>query len=391
MCVSQTRSSLLSRSGFLGAVSAAALPLFAEPARALAAVQDLAGKQATLAIPAGLSPANERAARIASTSPYIRAHVAQITELAASIGDATLRADVLDLLVRPIPRYLQRYPDAASRAAMRDAMAFAGFIAPDAPVAGVFPPMSQALGYAQPFWSAPGSDTNGHHSYPGGLCVHELFNARMGEQFTRVYDLQYFNGRSAVDRDLAIAAALYHDIMKTMVFQYNADGTFFDELLIGDTGGHHVLSGAEAIARGRDARFVTVLLSAHAAPSLGDQAKVVTWCRAAAMLAGVDPVEYGLVRKTNDGYALATLPVIECFVNHLSDHDYVLAIDATHHVRPMLATVAPRFGIDPHDVGALNWWRLRVCSHVTEIALYYELTRSEKAFVAAVEAAHLPA
>ncbi len=200
-------------------MGAAALPLFADPARALAAVQDAAGEQArSLTIPAGLAPANERAARIASGSPYIRAHVAQITALAASIGDATLRADVLDLLNLPVPRYMRRYPDAASQIAMRDDLAFAGFIAPGAPVSGVFPPMSPALGYAQPFWSAPGSDTNGHHSYPGGLCVHELFNARMGEQFTRIYDLQYFNGRSTVDRDLAIGAALYHDIMKTMVF-----------------------------------------------------------------------------------------------------------------------------------------------------------------------------
>ncbi len=368
-------------------MGAAALPLFAEPARALAAVQEAAGEQAGLIIPAGLTPANERAARIASGSPYIRAHVAQITALAASIGDATLRADVLDLLSRPVPRYMRRYPTPASQLAMRDAMAFADFIAPDAPVSGVFPPMSPVLGYAQPFWSAPGSDTNGHHSYPGGLCVHELFNARMGEQFSRIYDLQYFNGRSTVDRDLAIGAALYHDIMKTMVFQYNADGTFFDELPIGNTGGHHVLSGAEAIARGRDARFVTVLLSAHAAPSLGDQAKLATWCRAAAMLAGVDPVEYGLVRKTDNGYELATLPAIECFVNHLSDHDYVLAIDAAHHVRPMLAAVAPRFGVDPRDPEALNWWRLQVCSHATEIALYHELTRGEAAFVAAVGSA----
>ena len=386
MCVSSKRSSLLSRSGFLGAVSAAALPLFAEPVRALAAVQEHAGAEATLRIPVGLSQANERAARIASGSPYIRAHVAQTEALAASIGDATLRADVIDLLRRPIPRYLQRYPDAVARLAMRDRMANAGFVAASAPVEGIFPPISQTLGYAQPFWSAPGSDTNGHHSYPGGLCVHELFNARMGEQFARVYDLQYFNGRPTVDRDIAIGAALYHDIMKTTVFQYHPDGTFFDELLIGNTGGHHVLSGAEAIARGRDARFVTALLSAHAAPSLGDQSKVVTWCRAAAMLAGVDPVEYGLVRRDIEGYELAQLPAIECFVNHLADHDYVLAIDAAHHVRPMLARIAPRFGVDANDPATLQWWRLRICSHATEIALYHELTRGETAFENAVKA-----
>ena len=278
---------------------------------------------------------------------------------------------------------MRRYPTEAARVELRDALAREGFVAVDAPVAGIFPPVG-AHGIAQPFWSAPGSDTNGHHSYPGGLCAHELFNARMGEQFAQTYDRQYFDGRRDVDRDLAIAAALYHDIMKTVVFQYRADGTFLDELSIGATGGHHCLSGAEAIVRGHDARFVTVLLSAHAAPSLGDEAKVVTWCRAAAMIAGVDPVEFGLVRRTADGFALAALAPIEAFVNHLSDHDYVLAIHAAHEVRPQLARVAPRFGVNVGDAAALNWWRLRVCSEHSEIALYGALTRGDDAFVAAL-------
>jgi hypothetical protein len=38
------------------------------------------------------------------------------------------------------------------------------------------------------------------------------------------------------------------------------DGTLAGELTIAGTGGHHILSGAEAIARGRDPRFITTLL-----------------------------------------------------------------------------------------------------------------------------------
>ena len=378
MCVSDSRASLLTRSAFLGAVSAAALPL-------VTSVADAATMPASLVVPKGLTPSNARAASIAASSPFIARLYGEIRALAHSIGDARLRANVVNLLEHPEPHYMRRYPTQQSRAELRDALARAGFVAADASIAGIFPPIG-AQGIAQPFWSAPGSDTNGHHSYPGGLCAHELFNARMGEQFAQTYDRQFFDGRRDVDRDVAIGAALYHDIMKTVVFQYNDDGTFFEELSIGATGGHHCLSGAEAIARGLDARFVTVLLSAHAAPSLGDEAKVVTWCRAAAMIAGVDPVEYGLVRRTADGYALAALAPIEAFVNHLSDHDYVLAIHAAHEVRPELARLAPRLGVDASNARDLNWWRLRICSERSEIALYHALTRGDDAFVAAVQA-----
>lgn len=385
MCVNHQRSSLLSRSGFIGAVSAAALPLFSEPARALDAVAQAAGSDGVrLPVPAGLSAANTRAAQIATASPFIRVLTAQAMSLAQSIGDSTLRSDVVALLLNPAPRYIRRYRTPESRVALRDALARAGFVATDAPVEGIVPPVSET-GLAQPFWSAPGSDTRGHHSYPGGLCAHELFNARMATQFAQTYDRQYLDSTHGVSTDIAIAAAFYHDIMKAAVFQYRDDGTFFDELQIAGTGGHHCLSGAEAIAHGHSARFVTVLLSAHAAPSLGDEAKVVTWCRAAAMIAGVDPVEYGLLKKERDGYALAQPPPVEAFVNHLSDHDYVLAIHAARAVRPMLDALAPQFGVAVTDVGALNWWKLRICSHVSEIALYHELTKSEDAFARAVK------
>jgi hypothetical protein len=217
------------------------------------------------------------------------------------------------------------------------------------------------------------------------LLVHELYNARMATQFAQNYNHQYFSDTRAVNPDLATAAAFYHDVMKAVVFQYNDDGTFLDEVQIGATGAHHCLSGAEAIVRGLDAKFVVILLSAHAAPSLGDEAKVVTWCRAAALIAGVDPVAYGLVKKTVDGYALADRPPIEAFVNHLSDHDYVLSIEAAQTVRPMLAKIAPQFGVAAGDDRALNWWRLKVASAASEIALYHELLRGEAAFVTVVK------
>lgn len=365
------------RSAFLAAAGAASLPLLVQPGRAVAEMSNSAR----------LDAPNARAADIAMRSELVQAQWNAGRELASSIRDALLRADVLDAMRDTRPHYQRRYPTAESRVALRDAFAREEFVAPDAPVEEVFPPVGPD-GIAQPFWSAPGSAADSHHAYPGGLCAHELFNARVGEQYAQTYAELYFGGRPEVDRDLCVAAALYHDIMKTVVFQYREDGTFTPELTIAGTGGHHVLSGAEAIARGRNARFVTVLLSAHAAPSLGDEAKVATWCRAAAMLAGVDPVEYGLLTKTSAGYALAQPPSIEAFINHLSDHDYVLTVHAAQQVLPMLAALAPRFGIAAGDAVAMNWWRLRIRAHVADVTLYHELLRGGQAFAEAVERAH---
>jgi hypothetical protein len=376
----------VSRGGFIGAFgAAAALPLFAEPARALDQVQTDAGTAGeALVAPVGLTGANRRAAEIASNSPFVRVQTAQCYTMAQAIGDAKLRSAVLSVLVEPRPRFMRKYRTQEDRVLLRDALARDGFVDAAAPVSGIFPPVTDS-GIAQPFWSAPGSDTNGHHSYPGGLCVHELFNARMATQFAQNYNHLYFDNARAVSGDIAVAAAFYHDIMKAIVFQYRDDGTFLDEVQIGATGAHHCLSGAEAIARGMDANFVIVLLSAHAAPSLGDEARVVTWARAAARIAGVDPVAYGLVKKAGDGYALARPAPIEAFVNHLSDHDYVLSIAAAQAVRPALADMAPKFGVAPGDATALNWWRLQVTSAASEIALYHELLRGESAFTSAVK------
>ena len=376
MCIEAKRSTLFSRASFLAAAGAAAAPIWAAAAPS--------HPQAFPSLPGGLAPANARAAKIAHASPFIRARYEGVLRLIHSMGDAKLRADVLELIENPAPRYASKYPTAQSRTALRDALAREGFVKPDAPVSGIFPPGTEVIAtdrppsmgvrVVQPFWSAPGSDLNSHHSYPGGLLVHELFNSTIAANFERTYDALYFDGASRVNRDVVIAAALYHDIMKTVVFQFNDDGTLLPELSIGDTGGHHCLSGAEAIARGHDARFVTVLLSAHAAPSLGDEQKVVTWCRAAATIAGVDPVEYGLVKKTADGYALAALPPIETFVNHLSDHDYVLTIPAVREVAARLRTIDPSL-----------WYRHEVLATHSAVALYQTLaTQGEAAFRAQV-------
>lgn len=394
MCVDAGRSRLFGRAEFLGALGVAATPLLAGVAGATEPLRPsdparLSGQLASLTPPSGLARGNAAAARIAASSRFVAKTYAATLALARSIGDRALRESVLALLDDPKPTYAAKYPTPESRAALRDALVREGFIAAGSPVEAIFPSGTEAdtTRAPQPFWCAGGSGENSHHSYPGGLLVHEFFNASLATSFASAYDRVYFSNRNTIDRDTVIGAALYHDIMKTVVFQWNQDGTLFKEYPIGgagkEDGGHHVLSGAEAIVRGRSARFVIALLSAHAAPSLGDEAKVAKWCRAAALVAGIDPVEYGLLKKNGSDYVLApTYVPIEAFVNYLSDHDYVLSVHAVHEVLPQLQRLAPRYVVSSTNATAtarrglytsFAWFKNDAFSTLSAIGLYQTL------------------
>jgi len=381
MCVSLQRQDLFNRAAFFGVMSAVGAPLVLGTG-AVAATADV--DRYPLPPPSmSLARGNARAVRLAQGSPFVHATYARVEELARGITDEKLRASILAFLRDPNPTYARRTPTAAARTAVRDELARAGFVKPDAPVAGIFPPGTDpqvAIG-VQPFWSTPGSGENSHHGYPGGLGVHEYFNASMASQFADTYDRHYFDGRRTIERDTVVGAALYHDIMKAVVFQWHDDGTIFDELEIAQTGGHHILSGAEAIVHGRTPHFVTTLLSAHAAPSLGDETHVVDWCRAAAIVAGVDPVQYGLLVRDGSTYKLAVTPPLECFISFLSDHDWVLSVHAAHVIGDQLKR---RYAARPAET-TYAWYRAAVLSKTTAISLYDTLARrGEDAFASTV-------
>jgi hypothetical protein len=387
MCVADGRSALVSRTAFLGVLAAAAVPLVAGSAAAEAA--DVASAGTPFPEPHGpLTPGNAAAAMLARNSNLAAASYARVEALLASIGDSSLHAALLDAIRNPQALYASKHPTPSSRLAVRDELARAGFVAADAPVGGVFPAGTEpaALVAIQPFWAAPGSSRGSHHAYPGGLALHESFNATMAQGYASTYDLHYFGGRPVVSRDTVVAAALYHDIMKTVVFGWNDDGTLYDELTIAGTGAHHILSGAEAITRGHGARFVVTLLSAHAAPSLGDEAKVIAWSRAAAIVAGVDPVDYGLLRRDGSGYALAADPVpLEAFINHLSDHDYVVSIHAMRVVSARLEQRWAQITELAYLAPTFDWYRAMLLTRTSALTLYTTLAQyGDAAFESAI-------
>ncbi len=288
----------------------------------------------------------------------------------------------LAVLRNPAPTYQLKSPTAGDKEAVRQQLLDAGLMPAATDLQGVFPPVADPHQAPQPFWSAPGSTYSGHHAYPGGLATHEWFNGTMARHFADTYDTIYglASDSSAVNLSIALAAPLWHDIHKVTVMQWNEDGSELAERTIADTGAHHPLSGAEAIVRGMPPEFVVALLSAHDPPSTvksnpdetGLQ-RLVNYIRAAAIIAHVDPVQAGLLKKTDDGgYTLVTQPAqVEGMINHLSDHDFVFSGDSAAILAQTLKNLAPSYGIDPDaDPARYNLFRNTVFSQLPDIRLY---------------------
>ena len=278
---------------------------------------------------------------------------------------------------------------------------------------GVFPPVvndgTACPQLPMPFYAAPGSAFGSHHSYPGGLPIHESNNEssdiELAGQYRSVYlhkdegvvalNPEAVRGRPVthasilIDQDIIVGAPIWHDWAKPIVFQWNADGSEFHELNIGGngitdnngaagnskTGGHHILSIAESMARGLSPAFVITQASAHSNPSLGNEYKVVNWIRAAAIIDGIDPVATGYLMTDAKGNprlpALRDLGDIdlanidlanlgqtnllaEYQLHNLSDADFTYSIPAIGETQIILETLAPRYGYDPTNVSVYN-------------------------------------
>jgi len=364
---------------------------------------------------------NAAALQLARQSPLVQSAMRFLGAQAEQIHDRTLRAATLDILKNPRTCALHRRGLASAQAqdAVIRTLTDQGLVnAADAAAfpAGVrvaiFPPILQADAdcpqLPQPLESAPGSAFGGHHSYPGGLPVHEanndLSDKNLASQYQAIYgstsrsglpqveadsdgDEHRHHARESalpIDDDVIIAAPIWHDWAKTIVFQWNADGSEFSEFNFGGagttdawgaagdsrTGGHHILSVAEAMARGLSPLMVITQASAHSAPTLGNEYKVVNWLRAAAIIARIDPVKAGYLALDSAGRlrlpALGKLGDVnlnaagqtnlrvEYTLHNLSDADFTFSGPAVASVNVLFTKLAPEFGYDAADATTFN-------------------------------------
>ncbi|HVP61682.1 MAG TPA: hypothetical protein VMT11_14050 [Myxococcaceae bacterium] len=340
----------------------------------------------------------------ARASARLRSASAFLIEQARQIRNGELRRETLDILSHPdvCARHRKGLTEADKDQIVAELLA-AGLVNPtDAAAidggvkAGVFPPAigegTSCVRPPLPFIAAPGSSYSSHHAYPGGLTLHTEYNTRSSKALARDYP-QTYGGEGhdhdgdeddgwrgallGIDPDIVIAAPIWHDWAKTLVFQWNADGSEFIELNFGGagvtdnagkpgdsrTGGHHIIGVAESMSRGLAPAMVIAQASAHSNPTLGNEFKVVNWLRAAAMIARIDPVATGYLSK--DGTGALRLPPLrqlgsldlnaagqtnvlaEYTINNLSDGDFTFSIPVIPSSLAILKTLAPEFGYDP--------------------------------------------
>ena len=359
---------------------------------------------------------NAKAIALAQKSPEVQSAYNFLLSQARQLKNARLRTQTLDALSNPQTCITHRAGvDVNKKNEILQQLMIAGLINPadgtafpGGALAGVFPPVldegSKCPHLPQAFFSAPGSVYGGHHSYPGGLPVHESNNdisdQNLAEQYRSVYGNSFFGlpvvspeqvGNSTpgfvIDQDIIVGAPLWHDWAKSIVFQWNADGSEFPELNFGGngttdnfggttgdsrTGGHHIMSVAETMKRGFPPAFVIAQASAHSAPTSGSEYKVVNWLRAAAIVAQIDPVQAGYLttdkqgnfrlpalRKLGDVDLPGATPtqvnlLTEYTLHNLSDADFSYSGPAVTEVEIALRQLAPQFGYDPTDVSRYN-------------------------------------
>lgn len=370
---------------------------------------------------------NTTAIELAQSSPLVQSAQKFLVQQTRQIQTVNLRRATLDAINNPRTCIMHRagVTDSQKQAILQQLIQ-AGLVDPadnstfpGGLIAGVFPPVLQdgsaCPQLPQPFFSAPGSGNDSHHSYPGGLPVHESFNNLSSLSFAKNYRLIYgqsrsdglpvinpYNNQNSADiyisDDLIVAAPIWHDWAKPIVFQWNADGTEFQELNFGGngttdtygasgnskTGGHHILSLAESMKRGLSPELVITQASAHSAPTLGNEYKVVNWLNAAAILAQIDPVAQGYLFVDNQNHLrlppvrqLGSLDLTaanpsqtnllaEYALHNLSDADFVLSIPAITIDQVILSAIAPQFGYNPTDTATyINQFRHPVLSYLS--------------------------
>ena len=286
---------------------------------------------------------------------------------AGLIRNPAIRSAVVDILDNPAPT-VTKGMGASEKKAIYKELTAQGLLT-DVAEKDFLPPFADSGKALQPFYSAPGSGYQSHHAYPGGLVTHTDLNTRVSlalhDGYRDVYGYQ-------LDRDVVLAAQLLHDLHKPWVFQWSGSGESRGELKLAGTGEHHPLSVAESIVRGLPAEVVVAQACAHNHPRTpADEAQVVGWIKAASIIAGVDPVERGLLEKGGK-----TLPLPrrqEGFVTHLGDHDWVLTVPSVQWVLPAMEKIAQRdYRMSQGDLKKkpFNQFRNYVFSQISAMSLY---------------------
>lgn len=341
----------MSRRNFLKLSTAAAVGLTVAGMVRPAFAADVKVRKVTLdAIP-------EDAVACAKSSELVQRAWDYLLNEINALHDASLRDKVMSFYANTVPTFMQKYQFSADVKTVYVKLQNADLVDPaKTPVDKLFPPLKDLSTNPQPFFSAPGSGYASHHSYPGGLVTHTAVNVEITKAvlgaYKNVMDYEY-------GYDITVAAQLLHDLAKPWVFQWQKDGSCLKEYTVAGTGAHHIFSVAESIYRGMPADEVVAQACAHNHPgSSADEAQVVNWIKAAAILAGVNPAAAGLLGA--DAKTLPTPHQQAGYIVHLGDHDWVLSVPAAQSSVAMLQRVAKNnYGMSDQDLKGIKFNKFR--------------------------------
>ncbi|WP_346356020.1 TAT (twin-arginine translocation) pathway signal sequence [Azotosporobacter soli] len=343
-----------------------------QSALTLSAITLLAGAlpPSVLAAPISLADCqNFSPTAMAEQSSYIMNSYQYLLKTSQEISDPQLRQKTADYLANPVPSLWQRFPGDAEKESLKQQLVAAGYLSASASYDQFLPPMRNTANPPQPFYAAPGSGYMSHHAYPGGLATHVASNVKIALGIYNTYKDVY---GITLNKDVIIASEMLHDLHKPWVFQWQSDAASLKEYSIAGTGSHHILSIAEAMYRNFPKEVVVAIACAHNHPGTAqDEAQVVSWLKAAALISGKDPIAAGYLAPSGE-----TLPQprwIEGFVTHLGDHDFVLTVPMAQWTIAQLQNIAKaHYGMSEQDLHSAKFYAFRdyVFSQATIERLY---------------------
>jgi len=325
---------------------------------------------------------------MARSSRLVTGAYNELLQTASSLEDPGYRRLMTECIVDPKISFLELYPSDQDRQRLFDEMVRLGFFNREDSPDHAWP-----RGHMQPqtYLTAPSSHNDFYNAHPGGLAVTVAYNIRMADAYTQNYRQMY---GVPSNRDLPVAALLVHEYPKVWLYQWQSDGSWREEprTVYDDTWhAHCIYVTAELMHRRFDSRIVMAMAAAHQLSALEasmDGRSVVTrwrgldrvahFIKAAAIMAQVDPVDYGLLERHQGELVLAPQPA-EQWVTHLADMNWPYAMGGAHlYTYPMLKQIAAEdLGFSDGDIMGRPFNQLKnyVWSQLGQIALYEILVR----------------
>lgn len=325
---------------------------------------------------------------MARASRLVSATYNELLQTAASLEHDGYRRLMTECTAAPRITFLEMYPGDDDRRKLFDEMVKLGFFNAEDDPDHVWP-----AGHMNPqtYLTAPSSHNDFYNAFPGGLAMTVAYNIRMADAYTQHYRQVY---GLPINRDLPVASLLVHEYPKVWLYQWLEDGSWLEEprTVYDDTWhAHCIYVTAELMHRRYDSRIVMAMAAAHQMSmldaSMDGRRVVANWIgldrvchfiQSAAVMAQVDPVDYGLLEKKNGKMVLNTQPA-EQWVVHLADMNWPYTMGAAHlYTWPLLRQIAAEeYGMSSSDLDRrpFNQFKNFVWSQLGQITLYEVLVR----------------